>query len=183
MNRIGLLLGAVLVAALASPFVAGAQTTPPRLFLSWRTDAYVPADYPGRSFPTANSALVLSAALHADGRFLNSDQVTLRGYVDGNLYQAGPGLHTVILRAPAVPRGRVEIRAEAQAGDVNVSKTVEVPVRSPEAVIAGAYPGNVFRQSAYFLRARPFFFNVAAANRLTFSWRVDGASPHNPEGQ
>lgn len=155
----------------------------PQLIITWSSDSYVPPDFEGKPLPSPGSSIkanlvVIDSSLSAD-----LSQQEIKWSVDGEVIRSGVGLQSLELRTPNIPGGFLKVRAQLQnfKGEF-ISKTIEIPIVRPEAIILTNFPGNEFSKNSLDFKARAFFFNIQNQDLLSFSWKVNRQDP-NPSSE
>lgn len=157
------------------------QGAAPQMFVTWRTNTYIPHDYPGKALPGSISPLVVSFELLDGGRFANLSKQIIYWYVDNELRSNKPGVQSIRLRANDVRGGEQTVRIELpDYQNRTIIKTIEIPTVAPEAVIESAYADGFFSGLSLHFKAKPFFFN-AVPGLFTYSWSVNGEAPAGEE--
>lgn len=162
-----------------------ARADGPQIFITWNTDGYVPAGYEGRILPVNGSRVTARVAVLVSGKFVDLSQEQINWYLDGSLIQSGGGADSVKFDISTLTRSSLELKAQlvSMAGGP-YSKTIDVPIAQPEAVIEFRSPGGAISGQNIFLTALPFFFSAGNISDLNFSWQVNGETPaslDNPE--
>lgn len=157
-----------------------AESTAPQVFLTWKASTYVPPLYNGKALPTARSFVSASFEVVRSGKIVDLSGQTIYWYLNDDLLPAGSGKQSLGFLAPAAAGAALDLRVEVP--DFNglfLTKTVSVPVISPEAVIVSPFPDNNFSGASLKLRGVPYFFNVTDSSALSYGWSVNGEAPPN----
>lgn len=153
-----------------------------QLFLTWHAQTYVPSAYPGKALPTNNSRVSVSLSLIDGNKVVDLSGKTVYWYVNDNFFDGGSGVQSINLRSPEFGSGSVDVRVQLpDYGQTPLAKTAHIPVVSPQAVIYSPFPQGHLFGSAATVQAIPYYFNVANAAGLNFSWSVNGQPPTNSE--
>lgn len=165
-------------------FLTHAQTTPPTLLISWKSNSLVPVSYHGKALPTEGSAVTASVSLIDGGGVADLSNATVYWYVDNHFVAGGTGVTRVTFEVPeGAAGGTLDLRAQLpDYGEDVLLRTIEVPVARPEAVIVTPFPVGEFRSASTTIFGVPFFFNVTRESDLAYAWQVNGVSPTNAEG-
>lgn len=178
----------LLFAAACFAFIAGSrasgQTARPEFFVTWRASSYAPPDYSGKVLPTNGSEITVSSELIENGKILDLAGERVLWYLDDNVIGRGEALRSVSFIASARAGGRHEVRVQINSfrkqSDI-VSKTIDIPVARPEAVIETRLPSDAFQGTNVRVRGKPYFFNVGDVSELEYKWVVNGKSPTDEE--
>jgi hypothetical protein len=159
-------------------FIKPAHAAGPELFITWKARTYVPAEYPGKILPTADSELMASLDVINQGKVVDISGQTVYWYVNGDLVSNSKGVHTITFRAPKSLPNIITVKAELPFyGGKDSFKEIAIPVVPPEAVIQASYPNGNFYGGVADAKAAPYFFNISSINSLNFTWSVNGQIP------
>jgi hypothetical protein len=164
--------------ALQAPNVR-AQTAssiaPGELLMAWHANTYVPAGFPGKPLPTAQSTVTVTIQAIRNGKLASLSGELIKWYVNDHLVSSGTGLQALRVGIPANPAGSVDVRVELPNATVEPTvKTITIPIVEPQAVIVAPYPNaTVPANTTASFRATPFYFNTATARNLLYSWVVN----------
>lgn len=191
MKKIFIVLILIIVSGISAQFMVSsikpsfAQSVPVsahKIFLTWRTNTYVPSGFSGKAMPTANSQITASAELIDNGKTVDLSKQNVYWYQDNNFISGGYGLQTVTFRAPDVAGGTIDLRVEFPNYSRGAQlKTVVIPIVRPEAVIESPFPNGKFSSSPVQLLGQPYFFNADTISKLNFNWTVNGQTPSGAE--
>lgn len=146
---------------------ANAQTAP-EFLISWRALNFVPADYPGKIFPSKNSQLEIGFDLLENGKVADLSKNTVNWFLGDQLIQSAAGLKTARFRSGDSDQ-TVKINILNYKGAA-LNHLVILPVNKPEVIIDARIPRSEIKLGKYNFEARPFFFNVLNADNLLFKW-------------
>jgi len=156
----------------------GAQSA--TILITWRTQTYVPRDFPGKALPIPGSPITASLEAIVGGKTADLSNTTIYWYLDGHQIGGGTGVWNMTLQAPSGSSGVASLRAQIEnLAGARVAKTIYIPVVSPEAIIESPYYNGQFSGESANVKAMPYFFSVADPSRLSFSWLVNGESSKN----
>lgn len=187
MKRVFFILSAaLLVPLLFAP--ARHASAAPHILITWQSNSLAPAAYSGKILPAANSPIAASIEVIRDGGTLvDLSSESIHWFANETPIGSGTGMQTITFRAPSLPGGTINLRAElpnfAEGGFI--ADTIQIPVALPVAIIEPPFPGSSFSGTTLQLKAHPYFFNVPSSASLTFGWEVNGNPPSssgNPEG-
>lgn len=157
---------------------AEAQTRPQPL-VTWSSNSYVPPGFLGKALPSPGSVVRAALMVIEASAVVDISQKEIKWYLDGEEFKTGVGLQQIEFTAPNMPGEFLKVRAQiANLNSETISKTVEIPIARPEAVISTHFPGNDFSSTNLKLRARAFFFNIQDQSFLSFSWKVNRQDPN-----
>lgn len=154
---------------------AKAEAASPELFITWKSDSYVPPEYSGRALPTTGSELVAFVSLLDDGKIIDLSGQSVYWYVNGSQIEGGVGKTGSAFRVPGVAPNTISLRVQLPLykGSV-VSKTVNIPVVMPKVKLHSPYPDGNFSADSITLKAVPMFFNIEKLSELSAKWTVAG---------
>ncbi len=182
LNVAGVLIAGV--ALFASPGNIFAQaTSPPQLLFTWRASTYAPADFRGKLLPVGGSRITASFEVVDRGQLVNLSKQLITWRLNNKFMTRGLGIQTVNFRLADIPLETVE-SVQIQLTDYKNSPllySASIPVASPQAVIEWPSPLPQFSNIPFQVRARPYYFNVTNAQKLTYSWKVNGKAPEGAE--
>ncbi len=191
MKKILIALILIIVSGISAQFMVSsvepsfAQSVPaaaPKIFLTWRTNTYVPSGFSGKAMPTAGSQIAASAELIDNGKPVNLSKQNVYWYQDNNFIAGGYGSQAVVFRAPDVAGGTIDLRVEFPNYSKGAQlKTIAIPIVKPEAVIESPFPYGKFSSSPIQLLGQPYFFNADTISKLNFNWTVNGQAPSGAE--
>lgn len=170
----------LIIALLLVDAVAFAQTSP-QMIVTWiaKQDSS-PATFPGKTLPTRNSIVTASLEFFVDGKPTSLSRQTTYWYVNDGLVASGVGIRRINFLAPAAG-SIVDLRVQLPNYNGSIlTKTIQVPVAVPLAVIDAPYPNKEISGRTIFLRGVPYFFS-AKSSVLNFRWTVNGSVPENTE--
>lgn len=163
---------------------AVAQRAAPQMLVTWRTDTYVPPEYPGKPLPGKLSPIVVSFELIDNGQVVDLSKETIYWYVDDDLWSNKRGVHSIQVRASDVYGGDMSVRIEIPSYRGRaVIKTVDIPAVAPKAVIESPFSDGLFKDLSLRFKAKPFFFRTPPSS-LSYEWSVNGEPPagdQNPD--
>ncbi len=170
----------LLLAILFAATVSFAQTAP-QMIITWvaKQDSS-PASFVGKILPTQNSIVTASLEFFVEGRPASLSQQKTYWYVNDGLVASGIGIKRVSFLAPAA--GSI-IDLRVQLPNYNgslLTKTIQIPVAAPLAVIDAPYPDKEVSGRTIALKGIPYFFS-AKSSALNFRWTVNGSAPENTE--
>ena len=190
MKKIFIVLILIIVFGISAQFIVSsiepsfAQSVPamPKVFLTWKTNTYVPSGFPGKAMPTAGSQIIASAELVDNGKPADLSKQNVYWYQNNNFIAGGYGLQTVTFRAPDIAGGTIDLRVEFPNYSKGAQlKTIAIPIVKPEAVIESPFPYGKFSSSPIQLLGQPYFFNADTISKLNFNWTVNGQVPSGAE--
>lgn len=162
----------------------GAEEPRPEFFVTWRAQSYAPSSFSGKLLPTAKSIVTASFELVQNGTRVDISDETIYWYVNDNFLTGGKGVHTASFRAADRAGGTQELRIQIDSykkQSMTVSKTIDIPIAKPEAIIETRLPNNRFSGENITVYGKPYFFNVQNLSDLVFSWQVNGKKPAGSE--
>lgn len=170
----------LIITALLAVTVSFAQT-PPQMIITWvaRQDSS-PSSFPGKILPTQNSVVTASLEFFVEGKPASLSEQKTYWYVNDGLVASGMGIKRISFLAPAA--GSI-IDLRVQLPNYNgslLTKTIQIPVATPLAVINAPYPNKEIFGRTIALKGIPYFFS-AKSSALNFRWSVNGSTPENTE--
>lgn len=157
-----------------------ARAEGPQILITWSTDGYVPAGYPGKILPVNGSHIKTRVGALTGNNFLDLSKEEIVWYVNGVPIKNGVGAQAAEFDVSTLTQSSLEIKVQlVSLPGGPYSKTIQVPIAQPEAVAEFRSPGGKITGNNIFLTALPFFFRVRSATELNFSWRVNGDTPVN----
>jgi hypothetical protein len=170
--------GALILLSLIFVSNKQARADGPQIFITWSTDGYVPAGYGGKVLPVNGSHLKARVGAFLNGGFLDLSKEEVAWYVNGTPIQDGTGMQAAEFDVSTLTQSSLELKAQLLSLNGGpYSKTINIPIVQPEAVVQFRSPhGNITRDNI-FLTALPFFFRVKSASELNFSWQINGETP------
>jgi hypothetical protein len=166
---------------------ANAQTTPsPQLLVTWKaSNSYIPSFYQGKALPSYGSKITASLEVISGGRIINVSSQPIYWYLDEVLVGGGAGVQQVTFSPFGAPPSSLYLTVELpEYNNGNTERDLQIPFVNPVTVIDAPYPNQEFSSNPLVVNAVPFFFNVASASDLSFSWSVNGqagTSEENPQ--
>lgn len=172
----------LIILALVWSVGAEAQSRP-QIIVSWSSDSYIPNDFEGKPLPSPGSSIKVSLIILDSSIPADLSQKEIRWSLNGEALRSGAGLQSLDFKAPNTPGEFLKVRAQLPdfKGEF-ISKTIDIPIVRPEAVISTDFSGNEFSKNNLDLKARAFFFNVQNQDLLSFSWKVNRQDP-NPSSE
>lgn len=170
------IVGGVALLLLGGGVSAHAET---EFMTSWQARTYVPAWYEGRVLPTYESPITIAFELLEDGKIVDLSNTAVRWYVDGRLLKNelnGLGIKKILVINKKYGGDTTEIRISIpnyKGG--SQEKLINIPIKTPEAVIEAPYFKKKVEKGVSTLRVWPFFFNTTNASNLSLKWVVDGS--------
>jgi hypothetical protein len=155
-----------------------AKADGPQIFITWSTDGYVPAGYAGKVLPINSSRIKARVAIFLGNGFLDLSQNEIAWSVDDIPLKDGLGAQAVEFDVSTLTQSAVQIKV--QLPDISggpYSKTINIPITQPEAVMEYVNSKNAVRGNLLSLTALPFFFKAQRLSDLNFSWQVNGQTP------
>jgi len=154
------------------------QATPAEVFVSWKADnSFVPADYPGKALPSPLSSITVKVGAFRGGGRVDLSGVTIRWFVDNYAVKQGVGMteHTIVPSLRTNQRTR-EIKVQLlELGSQVLSKSVSIPIVTPEVVIKGGETGGALSRGLNLLSADPYYFSVDRVGDIFYRWVVAGS--------
>jgi len=159
---------------------AQSQTPAIDLTLTWSTDTYIPADYPGKALPSRGSIVEIVA--NVDSLAANPWELDYRWFLNSSLQKesSGPGkiIFRFMVRQQAANNQSVRVEARDNQGVILSSASSEIRIVDPEIVLLGPlsslsldeYQINS-NQKVNFI-AKPYFFNIDHLDDLDYSWHL-----------
>lgn len=159
----------------------------PEFFIDWSAKTFVPADYQGKSLPTFQSIVTVSATAlpNANNRF-NEMDYTFNWTLD-NVESLDSTGNTASFKVANGSGGKhtIYLRIFDKSRDLANTYFIEIPIRRQDVVV---YKENgdgllddingtisVEAGSEINLIAKPFFFNnIFKESDLTYIWKLDG---------
>src|SRR3989338_5844802 len=92
------LFGLFVLAALIFANASFAQTSSPRVLLTWQAKNYVPAGYLGKALPSPSSIVTASVEIIDQGKIADLSKNNVYWYLNGSLVGSGVGKKTVSVR-------------------------------------------------------------------------------------
>ena len=162
----------------ATSALAAAAPTTPELMLTWSTDSFVPATYPGARLPTKGSGIAVAAQLIDNQKLMPIGDATVQWYINDSQAGSGVGLSTLTFNTDdfSARSGLYDIQAIVRGyGEKQISARVLLPRTSPLLIITTPLPGRSVVLSGTVITALPYFFNAASLSDLSFTWEAAGA--------
>lgn len=154
-----------------------AQSTEPKIMLTWQTLSYTPPEFKGKALPTTNSPIVASVEVFdtSTGQLINLSDKEIRWYIDGILIKNSPGEQRLIFRAPKVAPKTTKLRVEVpNLNGFSISEVAEIPTVAPEVVIEAPFYNNQFSTYSVTLKSNLYFWNELDPLKLNYEWVVNG---------
>lgn len=182
------LIASVIALVLAGGSLAYAQqapiSTPPtssQLMLSWRSNGFAPAGYPGRVAASGGGTVLVIAEELVSGRPADVSRYEIRWYLNDELYETGFGLQAVTIPVSRDHQDGFDIRVEIIGSSFSENlKTISVPLTDPLTVIE-PQTGRQLEAGMNTFGAQGYSFNVANASDLLYNWTVNGQAPQATE--
>src|SRR6266481_1567741 len=153
----------------------------PLVFISWKAQSYVPANFQGKVLPTASSSFAASVEVIDNGKLADLSKQTIYWYADDEFLGGSAGAQAITFSGPATSPNLLNLRVQVPGyPGGTLIKTVEIPIMDPEVVIVSPYPAHVFSSSPATVAVRPYFFHANDLSGLTINWLLNGAPPENP---
>lgn len=165
----------IALAIIFVPLYSSGQTRAQGI-ITWSANSYAPSTFIGKILPSSGSELKASLMIVKSGEVMDISKSQINWFVDGELHKSGVGLRSIYITAPT-KNGLLRIRAQAE--DVNglsISKTIEIPLVTPEAIISKNFSGNTFSNPKIAIKAKPFFFN-SKEDSLSYTWKINQEEP------
>ncbi len=170
-----MLLGSIFAASVFA-VSAFAQTSPPQIWITWRAVTYLPDNYQGRALPVPGATVIAAVDMMEGGRPANLSGQTTYWYLNDQVLQTGMGLTRIKFTVPSgTTGGAIALKITMPDYKDGITKTIRIPVSSPEAVVQEV-PGNRIQSRSFTLHALPYYFNVADPALLDVKWSVRGSA-------
>lgn len=172
-------------------FIVPAHSRTPAIDLSltWSTDTYVPADYPGKALPTRGSIIEVVATVSwpAEAQKISPQELIYDWFLDEDFQKANSGQGKQVFRFNIGDNifHQYSIRTEVKdaQGAILSSSHLSLKPVEPEIVletkIAILESPNLIpkyqvsaNQEVKFI-AQPYFFNIREINDLNYNWTLD----------
>ncbi|MEK7507639.1 MAG: hypothetical protein AAB602_00960 [Patescibacteria group bacterium] len=172
-----LIIGLLFLVGIVSHGTSRAQTSPPRILLTWQANSYVPAGYFGKALPGPSSIVTASVEIIDQGKIADLSGNNIYWYLDSSLVGSGIGKKTVNIRAGsrALQETKLMVQIPGYKGGL-LFKTIFLFIASPAAVIEAPYGAESFRDNSVAVKGVPYFYNVTDLSTLIFNWTVNGQS-------
>ena len=160
------------------------------IILTWSSSSFAPAGYPGKHLPSSGSQIIVSASpeILLRGTNLKPQDLTYRWFLDYRLQSAasGQGQQDFSFAASGSKGTTINIKVEIQnpAGVLLGQKSLKITLAEPTVQIhhlfENQFIGTAFKNAAEMppgqkinFIAIPYFFNIAGAAQIDFSWRAN----------
>ena len=172
----------IVLAGLSITSVRAAQTPTNGVAISWSTNTYTPASFPGKKLPTSHSPITAWVTVFQNGKAVDASNYHFSWYVGSTLIQSGQNLQKITFNAPKGTELILNLQARVQDenGALSVAN-IQVPVINPRVAIEANYPGKIVSGNSATVTALPYFFNISTPDSLTYSWQVNGVSSQSAE--
>lgn len=164
-------------------FTASAQTAP-EFITSWKAINYVPAEYPGKIFPTKGSTLIVGFDLLDKNQFTNLSKAEIQWDVDGTVLQTGTGVQQAQFQSNANANQHIIRIAVRNYGASELNYTFTIPIKKPFLIIDAPVPNRRLNLGSTLFQALPYFFNTSDLRNVRFQWFRNGqtiaGSPSTP---
>jgi len=170
----------VIIFSIGLTFHALAQTSEPKILLTWRAESYTPPGFMGKILPGVGSRITASLEIIENGSPADISSDTVLWYLDRDLVGRGSGLKTINFNAGDIAGGAHSLRIKIEnyrGGDQTILKTINIPVAQPKIVLAAPFPNFEFSTPTIHIKALPFFFAVTHLSDINFAWSVNGEQP------
>lgn len=165
--------------------------TAPEFMITWKAVNYVPADYLGKTLPSASSFVEAGMDVLDKGKTVDLSKSIISWYANNNIVGFGVGLKTMKFNVASAQSVVVRV-VIADYNGAEISDSFLVPIQKNEMIISAKTPSNnVFRNriklsaTSHTIQARPFFFNVKDLSGLRFTWKINdkiaGGTVENPD--
>ena len=158
-------------------------------FIDWSARTFVPPDYNGKSLPTFNSVVTVSATpIAAAGKKINENDYTFNWTIDNvSSLPSNKSQASFTVGGGSGDDHKIYLRIFDENSDIVNEYFITIPIVSSEVAI---YKRNgngltdvingiiyVSAGSQLDLIAKPFFFsNITAENQLVYRWQLDEES-------
>jgi hypothetical protein len=144
-----------------------------RALITWQSQSFVPAEYPGKILPSPGTNIKLGLELIKENKLQDLSKINIRWYLDGKLLTQGFGLKETNFTASKGATYSHFVRAVIMA-EQEVSGNVDIPIVNPKVIIKTPSPADtLIPLGKTLLQAIPYFFNVASLEELIFKWSVN----------
>jgi len=144
--------------------------------LTWSTNSYVPANYPGKRLPVPGSLIEVIADLETRASTIR--KLDFQWFLNDQLQRqaSGNGQRNFQFIAPNSPGSKLEVKLEAREQGLRVaSKELTIKIVRPQVVIYAANNSFLARNKYQLANhqqvkfsAVPYFFNIQNLNNLDF---------------
>lgn len=156
--------------------------------LTWSTDTYVPADYPGQALPSRGSMVEVAAEI--DSGRTDPQKLIYNWYLNGDIQPDDSGLGKQTFKFKASERvGEIHLVEAEISNDKEeiIGRSQRLPIKTvePQIIVSLLRPRlellqlsdlltNKFQlpseQETKFI-ARPYFFNIISPEELNYDWK------------
>lgn len=149
----------------------------------WRAQAYAPADFLGKVFPTERTTIEASFELLGGGKFVDLSKREVIWFANGNEIGEGRGLKNITFKNYAYGGGAIEMEVRVFGFDGRATPySFSIPASAPRLVVKSPYDAANLSLKTLELSALPYFFNVSSLKELAFLWNVNGVAPEGTAG-
>lgn len=156
-------------------------------FIDWSAQTFVPGDYQGKSLPTFNSIVKLTATpAPSDGQKINENNYSFNWIIDNFITTPSQtSSESFKVNEGKGNEHKVYLRIFDKNRDLISEKFFIIPIAAPDVVIykansdgaLGDIKGIIYASagSELSLTAKPFFFNnILNESHLLYVWRLNG---------
>lgn len=160
------------------------QTPEMGIDLTWSTDTYIPAGYPGKALPVKGSHIRVVAVI--DHSILNPHDLVYKWFLDDHIQKADSGQNKQVFEFDmdknSSRKQSIRVKMESIEGiSLGDSSYLYLEPQDPEVVLkADIFSENpdeeyqvTSNQEIKFI-AQPYFFNVDNLDELNYVWSLNG---------
>jgi hypothetical protein len=160
------------------------QSTSNEIMMSWRSNGFAPASYPGRVAAAGGGTVIILAEALVNGQPADLSRYEVRWYVNDELYETGFGLQAITVPVQRFHQDSLDARVEIIGAPFSETlKTISVPLTDPKSVVRPIANTRLVEGENVFV-AVPYSFNVTRPADLVYRWSIDGQPPfanENPQ--
>lgn len=155
---------------------------PDDFILTWETDSYVPADYPGKALPIKESK-IKAVLMPTKKLSYNPDLLNYRWFLDDEImgWASGQGKSSFSFTATKESGYHlVEVQALGSDETIVFRRSLSIRLSRPQIMLHDAENGYSLQENylttsgkSIDFKAVPLFFHIGNISELAFQWRVD----------
>ncbi len=151
------------------------------ILITWEAKNFVPYNFNGKIMPTPGSPISISFEYIKNNKVVDLSKEEIYWYINGNLFSNTPGTKKINVVAPSQ---NFDVRVELP--NVQIFKTIEIPVVKPLIVIDAPFPQRTVKSDYFEVNLLPYFFNIPNNDLDYFysEWKINGnkavANKENP---
>lgn len=146
------------------------------VFLAWRTNTFVPADYEGKAMPIVGSTITLTAFPEIKGEVPDNLLYTWSVDAESRVRNTLAEQEFSFMVMKNVSSVFVSVEVSTLNQSVTITKALNIPMAKPQVLLPSAMPVFLSPGGKIELAAQPYYFNIASATDLQYEWSFGGKS-------